>query len=104
MKAINVNEVPFNTNTQYAIEAIGFESVLDEGICEHSEYTYVGQIDDKFYFCWPPEFNPEGTSLNDWLNDLYTALTYGKNPWCDHVSVEDLRTMVKDVDIKDYWK
>lgn len=105
MKAIHVKEIPWNEKVfEPALEMVGIDGILDEGICEHSNYTYVGQVGQDMYFCWPPEFNPAGTTLTDWLKDLYNALTRGNDPWCKNLSVEKLQDLVVEVDIQDYWK
>lgn len=105
MKAIRVEEIPWNEKVfEQALEMVGIDGILDEGVCEHSDYTYVGQVGPYMYFCWPPEFNPAGTTLVDWLKDLYNALTCGNNPWCNNLSIEELQNLVAEVEIQSYWK
>lgn len=105
MKAIRVEEIPWDEKVfEQALEMVGIDVILDEGVCEHSNYTYVGQVGPYMYFCWPPEFNPAGTTLTDWLKDLYNALTRGNDPWCKNLSIEELYNLVAEVEIQNYWK
>lgn len=105
MKAIRIEEIPWDEKVfEPALEMVGIDGILDEGVCEHSNYTYVGQMDKYMYFCWPPEFNLTGTTLADWLKDLHSALTCGNDPWCKDLSIEKLQDLVVEVEIQDYWK
>jgi hypothetical protein len=113
MKAIDIFKLPLTEDTRhYFLNCINSDdeydeegrlldifTVLDEGLCENTEYTYLGKVDDKIYFCWP-EDEIGDVPISDCVEDIQEPLKdEGYIP-----SDANICLLVEDIEIDDYWK
>lgn len=113
MKAIDIFKLPLTEDTRhYFLNCLNSDeeydeegrlldifTILDEGLCESTEYTYLGKVDNKIYFCWP-EDEIGDVSISDCIEDIQGPL---KDE--NYIPITaDISSLVEDIEIDDYWK